>query len=581
MNAIFEGLPRLLTLSREEMCTRLVRSKKEGLRHMGVSPDDVCILSDAYGNVPAVLEYKTSKEFSPNKYAAETPVEVDAGSQDYYRRVPAKFRTQLLHEVATLGFRHCLLVMAAPGGPSSTTLIKYSDSLIAEYEDLMQDPSITGVYKWFYDYALSGISDEELVSKIPEEADDDVKRLIGSHVRIIRALYRYQRQLGRAVAPTKLFRIGIVNSYDVGKAATDTFCKMIAEAQKGSTFTLKWRQLATIRFMYFCLLTSINLFSVYKYCNALLARGETGPLTLKSFRTGLRESSGRITDLVSDLAREMCEKPVALGALNAVVIKATQQVTPMKRDEITPVCAKPDEVISYIRERAAKMKRELGHVDFVCGLPLSDDVLSPSTPEERRIKSTYLDRLAPIARSFKAKLPSLLKSKREKRIAYWNGEGRDIRSSKYLLHFMVEIDVNRSECFSCKTLSRSTKECAMCGERVCQSCVSRFHSGEMMPVAATSVASRATVMTTTTTAPSATTTTSTSVSAISSEASKPSGTTLLQRFESVESPVNLVRSMSHASSSSSLSSSSSSSSSPDLRKRAPRRSPERKKSKRS
>jgi len=149
MNAIFEGLPRLLTLSREEMCTRLVRSKKEGLRHMGVSPDDVCILSDAYGNVPAVLEYKTSKEFSPNKYAAETPVEVDAGSQDYYRRVPAKFRTQLLHEVATLGFRHCLLVMAAPGGPSSTTLIKYSDSLIAEYEDLMQDPSITGFTNGF------------------------------------------------------------------------------------------------------------------------------------------------------------------------------------------------------------------------------------------------------------------------------------------------------------------------------------------------------------------------------------------------------------------------------------------------
>ena len=114
------------------------------------------------------------------------------------------------------------------------------------------------------------------------------------------------------------------------------------------------------------------------------------------------------------------------------------------------MCAIPEKVTAHITARAERLKRPVGAIDLICGLPLADEVFSPTTPDVYRVKEAYLHRLGPALRIFEQTLPSLSKIKREKRIVYWNGEGKTIRSSHYLLHLLVPIEAKRADCFTCQ-----------------------------------------------------------------------------------------------------------------------------------
>jgi hypothetical protein len=203
---------------------------------MGSSPDAVCFLTEQYGDAACHVEFKTSKHLHPNTFDADNVNVVQSGSDQYYRAVPKRFRTQLLHGAAVLGVRYALLIQSAPTYVSSCTLTQYSQALLHEYKSLVKHDLISSCFKWLHMPALAGASDAEIVNGIPSVSLPQWRRLIASHVPVIAAVCRYRARLSRAIPPTKLFRFNIVNIYDIGKAPCDTFCKAITDMLAASSF---------------------------------------------------------------------------------------------------------------------------------------------------------------------------------------------------------------------------------------------------------------------------------------------------------------------------------------------------------
>ena len=128
----------------------------------------------------------------PDHYGAEITKFVDVGSEEYYARVPYRFRKQRLTQVAVLGVSYSLLVIGSPKGAYSTTLIKYLQSLIGEFLQLLRHEHISAPYRWFAENADKDISDEELCKLIPVQAEQCVRELIQSKLPMVRAVHCYR-----------------------------------------------------------------------------------------------------------------------------------------------------------------------------------------------------------------------------------------------------------------------------------------------------------------------------------------------------------------------------------------------------
>ena len=66
------------------------------------------------------------------------------------------------------------------------------------------------------------------------------KKLLQSHIHSCWAGYNYRKRLKAAISLTKVFRLGSIHMYDIGKAGTDTYCR--AE----SDWTMRYLLLAAI-----------------------------------------------------------------------------------------------------------------------------------------------------------------------------------------------------------------------------------------------------------------------------------------------------------------------------------------------
>jgi hypothetical protein len=198
-------------------------------------------------------------------HLAKVVLSVRPGEETYCKRVPKEYRAQLIHQAAVTGILKVLLVVAAPDGIESSTLITFQHDEIQSYLRLSCHPTIANLYTWFYSKATLPIDDKELVDLIPLEAHWKVQRLLASHVRLVRAVHCYRIEIDKPIPPNKLFRIGIVNSYDIEKAGADGFCKDVAQAMKCMSSTLHWQQLAAARYLHMCAITTIKLYNVYNY----------------------------------------------------------------------------------------------------------------------------------------------------------------------------------------------------------------------------------------------------------------------------------------------------------------------------
>ena len=253
---------------------------------------------------PCVIEHKTIVCLNPDRYNAGLTKTVEVGDEDYYERVPYQFRKQLLTQVAVLGFKYSLLVIGGPSGPHSTTLIRYSQEVIEEFLSLLRHDCISTPYRWFIENANRDISDKQFMEKVPSQAEARVRELIQSNLPLMRAVYCYQLELKRAIDATKLFRFGVVNIYDLGKAPADTFCKMVAEVMSGETLALQWRQLISLRMTYFPATSVVNLSSMLSFWEGR-DRLKDGSWSMHSFRSQYRKSSDRITDAIMRMAQEL------------------------------------------------------------------------------------------------------------------------------------------------------------------------------------------------------------------------------------------------------------------------------------
>ena len=457
-----------------------VRSHRPEHPYLGVSPDGLCMLTASYGNRPCVIEYKTVKALHPDKFGARQIVKVDAGSDQYFLRVPHRFRRQLLAQVSILGLEYAMLVIAAPAGPHSVILIKYSHELTKDFLRLMTHPSISTVYKWFFDNAHFDYSDRHLESKIPAQAEPNVRALIASNLPMMRAVYLYQWRSTRPIAATKLFRFGIINTYDIGKAATDTFCKMVSELMRGRTFAQRWYQLVTTRFSYFPIIAALNLNTVYSYWTER-DKSKDESTSLHGHRRAMRTQSGRITDAVVRVASKLFENPIAFERLGLPSTAHAVVTTTAATGDHFPFevrCVHRKVMINELLKRAQTRGIAVSQADFIKCIPASSVIISDSTPSKRKIEEKYVVREEPVAHAFLNELPTLSNAnvRRASLIKFWNSEnGVLFRSNQNFWHHM-ELLQGRKNCHWCNSKTQ-VSVCGVCGPRLCLTCEREFHDG--------------------------------------------------------------------------------------------------------
>ncbi len=99
-------------------------------------------------------------------------------------------------------------------------------------------------------------------------------------------------------------------------------------SMRGSTWSLKWRQLAAVRFIYFFAVATVKLFSLYQFWMKIAPLAPTRS-NLATFRAAMGVKCGRITDRMFDLGKCLLISPVKLGENAASVRLSRLLETPM------------------------------------------------------------------------------------------------------------------------------------------------------------------------------------------------------------------------------------------------------------
>lgn len=457
--------------------TGLIRGTGE-LSHVGMSPDGLFIVELHLENesirAPCVAEYKTIMDLKKNaRSAIHRPTIVTAGTADYRKYVPKKYRTQLAHGAALLHFHYSLLVLAAKDGLNQTIVIRYSSSQLENYRSLCKDECIVTAYGWFFMTLSSGFTDERIVKEyMPQEFDSCTRSVLATHLRLCRAVGNYRKELKRPIPPTHLFRFGAIHFYDAGKGATDTFCRDICESLKNCTFNFHFRQTITIRFLYFFVISAIKLCRLAKSVRP----EDDSSLSLTQFRSRIQREGKSVTTLIMRLADELRQYPfdLATGA-------ALPRVPPSPNASRIPpiIAAYPDEIKTYL-EAACKERGVLPKNCIKDGIPYHPQFVAATPGKSSVIDSKYRNP-SKYQEAWKEKreLTNNLKTRRE----FWIGSGKEIRFLRYAVHVDLDL-VNKNQCCVwCGNKNTAKRGCMTCGESFCKSgtCFQQFHDYAHFP----------------------------------------------------------------------------------------------------
>lgn len=461
--------------------------RRRGMHYFGCSPDGVFRLTSGEG---ALLECKTKTMAFRMTSQAKMLVRVQAGTDEFKSHVPPEWRHQLLHQAAVTGFRFVLLCMAAPDGAISSTLVEYDEATLEEYRSLAEHRTIRDLFSWFYDYALADVRDNSVIASIPPSCPQFVRRVVRSHVRLLRAIYKYRTGMETPIPPTKCFRPTIINTYNIGKTGVDGFCKDIAGAMKNMTFNFNWRQLAPIRYVYMALVTSLK---VGYQCEFLKEKGENVPKKVPQYRAELRKYMGKMVDCIGNFALELLERPIDISS--AAIWSGSQRVAgqPLTQSETpAPKTIEVSEVLGAFPEylfAAVKSDRQnrFGRTrpvpgDFWDGLPIEGSYMSMTSPQPM-VHEKYLGRISDsvLHGAVKISRAEFKNQKNEKKWEFWNSKtGRILRGCAMIMHSPIE-RTRGPKCFKCDASPNRPILCSFCGVTVCPDCLEEFHKPYLDP----------------------------------------------------------------------------------------------------
>ena len=446
---------------------------RKDLPHAVASPDGIGWLK---GHATGI-EAKCSVNYMPAGYEAKTIVDVEVGSREYFERLPHEYLCQFLHEATVIGVNYMLVILSHPTGVSSMTRIHYPDEVLRDYIDYMSCDLFSACFSWFDDNITNtSVSDDEFVRTIPSWATPSTKRILASHVIQMRAVYKYRKDKEAPIEPTHVFREVITDLYNFGKGGTDLECKQAFRLEKGKSLNVPFSQRYAMRLLYFPLLVSLRAIEIWKVVRKRAA--DWAEISLKTLRQKI--GSVPMNDLVIDFGSKLRDSRMPIGTIELGGTREVLPTTPLA-DAIDVTAAFPNEMRRYLIRRANKTNRQVGQFDFLVGtrIPVSDSSFSPSTPNALIYNPNYISR----SRSFQAVFDAMpaANSKRGTRLDYWMAQGAVLRASPIPAHVSITIEKDdikqrRPRCFWCLDRKLELAMCLFCGEILCKSCWTLFHS---------------------------------------------------------------------------------------------------------
>lgn len=480
-------------------------------------------MAGAAGQAPVlvVVEHKASKHFVQARGSAACfPRCVVAGTAAYYAAVPWKFRAQLLVQCYVVGTPYALLIMSAPTGPAASYLIYYEQGILDQLGSMYQQEHVSGFFGAFVrGLSDATLSDEELVGMLPVDLPVAVRFALASHVPLCHALAAYNPSaapggpaagiLPPPLPPLRAVRSFVVAEYDALKGGTDSVGRYLADANRAgsSHFHFSLATKLTIRFLDYAKVAAFRLGALFA---VLLdkSRDEVDELGRNPYelRRLMREAGGVYTSAVDKLARELLERRVCLGQLDAVHLvtpaAAAAPASPgggLGGAEREIWGAHPGALREVLRVRTqrgpASSRRSITDADFYGGFVRAASSMS-MTPGNARVvvRGSYWDVRLPQLKMGLDTAPQPVTgspaertegsrrtgSTRGTRILHWDLAGQGLRLCPFIEHSFAPLP-GKGVCLICSVTTRKLVACVTCGEQMCgpttsRECAAQFHS---------------------------------------------------------------------------------------------------------
>jgi len=450
---------------------------KLSIRHAVASPDGIGL----YKGKITLLEAKCSVSYTPN-IDLNTVLEVEAGSEDFFRLIPNQYICQILHEVTILGVNQIMVVLSHPSGVSSMVLVHFSDEIVNDYASYLNCDLYKLCFNWFDDNVNNpNVSDADFLKKIPSFATVTTRRILETQAVLLRAVYGYRQKIGVPVEPTRSFREYVTDAYNNGKGGVDTECKQVVRATKGNNLVPPFRQRYTMRLVYFPLVATARIMALMKEVRRLGVDTEVKwTIKLKNFRRRL--NGVPLNDRLFDIGQKIRDSRLPLGSIYAGSFQ--QPPLPVVEPKFTVTAALPEAMQIYVKERAKRYKRQVTRFDYLIetNFVVSENSYSPSTPNGLIYNESHIARSRKLVAIFDQRPKT--GSQRATRVAYWTTVGLALRSSTVVAHIPIrlsgdDVKQTRPHCFSCKSKPAAIEMCILCGEQLCLSCWSLFHSSSV------------------------------------------------------------------------------------------------------
>jgi hypothetical protein len=439
------------------------------------SPDMYVIIKlNDHQDALALVEHKCSKHFRPSP-SAFNMVSVEFASEEYYRRVPWKFRAQLLFQQAVTQINYTVLMCSSPTGPSSTVLIHYPESVLEQVVSMMTHLDVVGVLPALFEAMLDPVlRDSQVLEHVPADYPALFRIVMSKRLAGKRALELYRKSTNKPVPPTYALRHVIIDKYDLLKGGTDLVGKHLSDATRAGSSTMHFavETKLTLRLFSYLALNTFKLMGAHQMMEELRTQ---------------HVGSGV---LGAKLGAKLYQSNLVLGGGTMIVahpVPAPPQLATPGHEHFEVWSLFPEGARVRLRLRARERSMQVSaDVDL---LPSSrfaraTSSMSPRTPGHVVLVSPYWqDQLAGCRRAYEARVSMDSRGHRGPYTAtvraFWLNEGMMLRLNPLIMHEPCDFAKgSRGNCLVClHKRKRVVKACSTCGEALCfPDCFNTFHS---------------------------------------------------------------------------------------------------------
>jgi hypothetical protein len=394
-----------------------------------------CVASpDGYANVVvggvttlAAVEFKTtSKGFE----ATTSLTFVEAGTPEYYKYVPTRFRAQLLHQVFVCGLDCSILVIASQATPVASVVVRYSPAQLQSYKEFSLGSPLRPAFSSFVEGCRANKTLEALRAAIPTTNSPHLDLCLRSRVNRAQAFFRFVDALDGPCPPLKYCRPYVQNMYQRLKPWVDQASQGIEQFAGHSTKKPRLNPMLVIEAM------KILSYAAMRASRTCVVAEQFADKPLQDGRDAANLVAGPLSVQALNMLTPLLLTENLWLALSGAFAQTIAPQVPIPPPVAAPV--PPCRAVLGIDV----VKRVVGGEPvLVHGFPVAVALMhqSSTTPLKSSLDPRYEEKISSLANAYDASRVEWKMEANHKRALFVGGTLDGVRLERKLLHAAVEL----------------------------------------------------------------------------------------------------------------------------------------------